>query len=113
MSFEIADRICSEAGMYLPDPMDANESIAIFRNESNHPITMTMNTGLRQVPNSRSEAQWIAVSNKRIPEIYWEPTKFYETFRGPRVLQLFQRPRQTFGLCLYQFLHIQVSKLII
>jgi len=45
MNFEIADRICSEAGMYLPDPMDANESIAIFRNESNHPITQMMNTG--------------------------------------------------------------------
>ena len=47
--------------------------------------------------NSRGEAQWIAATNERIPEMYWEPTKYYETSsRGPRVgprVQLFQRPR--------------------
>ena len=68
MEIILAEQLCKEAGMYLPDPMDVNESMAIFRDENEELIVYESDTGLQRVSDTNGEYSWIATSNQRRPE---------------------------------------------
>ena len=94
MEMIVAEQLCKEAGLYLPDPMDVNESMAIFRNENEELILYDMNTGLQRVSDKTSEYSWIATSNQRRPELFWVVEK--DVVGHEKNSQWFPMPRYFF-----------------
>ena len=113
MEIIVAQQVCHEAGMFLPDPMDISEAIAIFRDENDELLLSDYNTGLQRVFDTDGRNQWIATSNLRKPELFWNTLKDHVGFETET--QWFPRPRlnvslysahllfrENLGLCLHR-----------
>ena len=98
MEIIVAEQLCKEAGMYLPDPMDVNESMAIFRDKNEELILYESNTGLQRVSDTSGGYFWMATSNQRRPELFWAIEK--DLISHEKNAQWFPTPRENFGLCL-------------